>query len=200
VETRILVELIGEHDQANGHFVREYRRDPVRAVNVIRIHDDGLLEMRIYSHRATGGRYKDDLPMMWGLLSGLADFDDYEELSLLTAKQTIWEKRAELKGILRFSRASLRDKSGTTMDCAVGSFDADLFDDDAAEAGLSIFHKKGRAYCDRHNLWWLTQRSGIPSKDVHVLLSGEENEFAVTMQCVREDYEYVLAELRRLNK
>lgn len=200
IETRMLVHFVGEREEPNGNFVREYRREPVRAVNVARLTADGLLEIRIYSHRAQGRSYIDDLPTIWGLLAGLIDADDFSEWSLTQAKQALWEQRAALSGRVRFSKASLRDTSGTTMDCSTGSSDFNLFDDDAAEAGLRTFHRKGRAYCDRHNVWWLQQKGGIPSKDVHVLLAGAPHEFAVTMQCTRHEYEYVLAELRRLNQ
>jgi hypothetical protein len=200
VETRILVELVGEREVGGGRFVREYQRDPVRAVNVVRMQPDGLLEVRIYSHRASTGAYREDVPAMWGYLAGLVDEEDFAPLSLLRAKQALWEQRKNLHGVVRFTKASLKDVAGTTMDCATGSRDAHLFDDAAAEEGLSIFHRRGAAYCDRHNVWWLKQNGRAPTRDVHVLIGGAENEFAVTMQCTRSDYEHVLTELRKFNQ
>jgi hypothetical protein len=38
------------------------------------------------------------------------------------------------------------------------------------------------------------------SRDLHVLLGGLSNEFAVTMQCTRDDYEKVLADIRSFNR
>jgi hypothetical protein len=85
------------------------------------------------------------------------------------------------------------------MDCSVGTSDQNLLDDDAAEAGLSTFHTRGMAYCDRHNVWWRKQGSGIPSSDIHTFLAGAPNEFVMTAQCTRADYRYVLGQLRSLN-
>lgn len=200
VETRTIVEMVSEHEQANGNFLREYSRTPIRAVNIVRLHSNGLLEVGIYSHRAQVRRYDQDVPAMWGLLAGLLEADDYAEWPLVKAKQALWEQRAALNGRIRFSKASLRDTAGTIMDCTSGSADSNIFDDAAAEAGLSTFHKRGSAYCDRHNLWWLEQSDGVPSRKVHVLLGGAPNEFAVTMQCSRSDYQHVLSELRQLNR
>jgi hypothetical protein len=67
---------------------------------------------------------------------------------------------------------------------------------------------KHKAYCDTSNVWWLkgggkqaeNEFDMIPSKDVHVLLRGAINEFAVTAKCSKQDYEYVLDQLRRNNK
>ena len=39
----------------------------------------------------------------------------------------------------------------------------------------------------------------LPSRDVHVLLKGALNEFAVTAKCSKQDYEYVLTQLRKYN-
>ena len=40
----------------------------------------------------------------------------------------------------------------------------------------------------------------LPSKDVHVILKGKLNEFAIPAQCSKQDYEYVLNQLRKYNK
>lgn len=199
IETRALVRLVQESELGQGRFTREYQRDLIRAVNVARLHSDGLLELRIFSHRTPGRSYADDLPAMWGLLSGLLDEADFSEWSLVGAKKALWRQRNDNSDRIRFSTASMRGTSGTTMSCRTGSISASLFDDEAAEESLMIFEKKGEAYCNAHNVWWIGQTNGLPAKDVHVLLSGADNEFAVTQQCTRDDYEHVLAEIRSIN-
>jgi hypothetical protein len=71
-----------------------------------------------------------------------------------------------------------------------------LFDDQGAALSLDAFFEH-HGYCDSSNIWWLksSEEPPIPSKDVHVLLSGATNEFAVTARCSREDHEYVLRQL-----
>lgn len=53
-------------------------------------------------------------------------------------------------------------------------------------------------YCDSSNIWFL-KGSPVPARDIHVVLSGEENEIAVPANCSEVDYEYVLSELKALN-
>lgn len=54
-------------------------------------------------------------------------------------------------------------------------------------------------YCSSSNVWFLEGPSGIPSKKIHVLLSGEMHEFAITMHCRKADYDYVIGKIRFLN-
>lgn len=55
-------------------------------------------------------------------------------------------------------------------------------------------------HCDSNNLFF-RQREGYdtPSREVHVLMSGEYNEFAITTYCKTEDYEYVLQRVLEFN-
>jgi hypothetical protein len=57
IESRAVVTMVQEKELGNGRFTREYKRDLVRAVNVARLHSDGLLELRIFSHRTPGRSY-----------------------------------------------------------------------------------------------------------------------------------------------
>jgi hypothetical protein len=73
-----------------------------------------------------------------------------------------------------------------------------LFDDSGAAESIDKFRGHG-AHCDSSNIWFRPVE-GIFTREIHVLVSGLSNEFAVTANCTRTEYEYVLNELRTCNK
>jgi len=190
-----------------GDFVvRRYRELTVRAVNLFRLSDDGLLELRIYTHDNSSD-YRNDVTKMWSTASFLFSPGDFKELSIAKAKTNLWKNRNSLRSVIRYSDSTLRNALGTALSASTGSEQQSLFDDQGASNSLDEFLKY-KAYCDASNVWWL--RGGgrqaenefdmLPSKDVHVLLKGAINEFAVTAKCSKQDYEYVLDQLRKHNK
>ncbi len=197
VEQRTYQVFVGEEERVGGRTIREYQDEKVRAVNLFKLHPDGLLELRIQSHRNTS-EYKEDVERFWTLIGALLPGKAFAEVPLSKAKQGLWEKREELKGVVRYSGAQLRDSKKTVLTAATGTASANLSEDEGAAKSLDQFLEHD-AYCDGSNIWWLPN-SGVPSTDLHVLLSGLINEFAVTMKCSKEDYEYALSQLRQHNK
>jgi hypothetical protein len=178
----------------------EYDLERVRAVYIARLHSDGLLEVRIYSHRSGGARaYKEDVNQILASLVGMVDPAKTKVVSLQKLKDALWSRRASLQGYVRYSDSELRNEHGSRLRGATGREEADLFDDPATEASMETFGEKSDAYCESLNVWWKTQKDGRPSKDIHLWLAGDENEFAINQQCSRADYEHVLSELRRLS-
>ena len=192
--------------RVEGDFlVRRYRELTVRAVNLFKLHDDGLLELRIYSHENSSD-YRNDVSKMWSFLSFLFSPGDFNELPIGKAKTNLWKKRNSLKSVIRYSDSTLRNALGTALSASTGSEQQSLFDDLGASNSLDEFLKH-KAYCDTSNIWWLkgggkqaeNEFDMLPSRDVHVLLKGALNEFAVTAKCSKQDYEYVLTQLRKYN-
>lgn len=198
VETRESQHPLGEERSDGGTILTkryELRKD--RAVNVVRLTRDGLLEVRI-SARSTGStKYKDDLERMWIRLRGLLSLTDFRPVSFLHLKSRIVSNPDELAGKLRFSTSTLRNEDGTTMNVASRGVDADLYGDDGASNGIKAFLAQD-GYCEGSNFFF-TKNAEL-SKDVHILLSGEINEFAITAACSEEDYRYVLNEIRKLSE
>lgn len=197
VERRESQRFAGQHRSADGtRLTKEYELVRERAVNVVRLHHDGLLEMRI-SARSTGStKYEQDVKMFWDRLRGLVDLGDYRPLPLAKLKAKLVEP-SKLVGLIRSSGSTLRNADGTVMHMSSRGEDADLYKDTGASDGISAFAKQG-GYCDGSNFFF-TKNPHL-SKDVHILLSGAINEFAVTADCSEEDYRYVLSQVRSLNK
>ena len=131
---------------------------------------------------------------------------DFKELPILKAKNNLWRNREKLRSILRYSDSSLRNPQGTVLTAATGAEQMSLFDDVGASRSLDEFLKYD-AFCDSSNVWWLKGNTpkniaslAVPSKDVHMFLSGAPHEFALTAKCSKQDYEYVLDQIRRNNR
>jgi hypothetical protein len=183
-----------------GYFVLRYKDDKIRAVNVVRLTADGQLDLRVFSHK-NANDYRNDISSVWSRVNDVIEASLFKQVSLVTAKNNLLEKRSELKGILKFSRSQLRNQSGVVLSAATGSEESSLFEDVGANKSIDEFlHYK--AYCDASNVWWLKGDNGgpgVPSRDVHVILSSSVNEFVLTAKCQKKDYEYVLGQLRAHN-
>jgi hypothetical protein len=197
IEQRTYERFVGQRDESASRFIREYERFTVRAVNVVRLHPNGLLEIRIYSHRNTSD-YEADLSTMWDKINFLIPTRGFDPVSISKAKRYLWTKRASLKGIIRYTSSSLRDPSGDTVAASSAGGQQSLFNNPRAAASIDAFYGDD-TMCDRSNIWW-EKRDPAPSKDVHTLLGGAINEFALTAQCGRDDYEYVLEGILKANE
>lgn len=204
VERRVYQRFVDQRVEG-GFTVKRYKDIEVRAVNLFKLHNNGLLEVRIYTHDNSSD-YQNDVTKMWNLLSFLYPPSDFSEYPIAKAKTNLWTKRNALKTVIRYSDSVLRNALGTALSASTGSEQQSLFDDQGASNSLDEFLKH-KAYCDSSNIWWL--RGGgkqsanefemLPSKDVHVILKGKLNEFTIPAKCSKQDYEYVLDQLRKYN-
>ncbi len=196
IETRISQKPLGEKIVGDV-LTKRYALKRERAVNVIRLHADGLLEVKIGSHSNTSN-YKNDIHSFLSTVKPIIPFENFREIPLSNLKDRLWNDRTSLSEIVKFSHSTLRNDKGTVLQAACGSIDYDLIEDEGATSSLDKFIDHD-AFCDSSNIWFKKQESGVPTKDIHVLLSGESNEFALTIHCAKEDYEYVLSKIRELN-
>lgn len=199
VETRIYDTLVGTNELGNGRFTREYQREQVRAVNVLRLHHNGVLEARVYSHINGSRDYQQEVDSLIDFFNGLIDRTKYTAVSLGKAKRNLYESRHDLEGVVSFSGARIRNPAGINVTVACGR-DQSVFADGPTDKGVHTMVKSGHAHHDELNVWWLKQPKGRPTQDVHVLMGGQLNEFAVTQQATRADYEHVFAEVSSFNK
>ena len=196
VESREERRYVGE-TKVGELYQKSWSVTPVRAVNVARLHQDGLLEMSIHSHGGSG-QYADDLSRFWEMLESFIPQSHFSDFSIANAKNHFWENRASLSGRVRFSDSTMRNECGTTLIASTGRGDDDLVHDSGASASIDEFLDHG-AYCDSSNVWFGSP-SGVINREVHVLLSSRGNEFAVPSNCTQAEYEYVLNELRTHNR
>lgn len=201
-------DLIVKEIQAREHFrligttetdtkmTKEYARELERGVNVIRLHRNGQMEVRVAS-RTGSARYATDLQQLRDRLKQLIPLEHFGEVSLSKAKEALWANKSSYAGRIRFSEVSARNDDDFVLKAAAGSIDANVSANAASVSSMENFlGHQGR--CEAYNLWF--SKDHTPSgRDVHFLLSGEVNEFAINANCTKEDYEYVLSEIRALN-
>lgn len=197
IEQRTYERFVGQRDESENRFIREYERYVVRAINVVRVHPSGLLELRIYSHKNTS-EYEVDVSAMWDKINFIIPKRGFDAISISNAKRYLWAKRESLKGIVRYTSSSLRDPSGATVAASASTGQQNLFNNRRAAASIDAFYADD-TMCDKSNVWW-EKRDPSPSRDVHTLLAGGINEFALTAQCAKEDYEYVLDWILKANE
>ena len=198
IEKRISREFIGEEELENGVYVRKYQQIVERAVNIAKLHPDGLLEIRISSHR-NSSNYKWDVDSLRKRVSDFIPIAEFLPISIGIAKDRLWKDRASLSPEIRFSASTFRNDFGSQIRASAGSLDEDLFEDEGVEESLEKFVEHD-AYCDTTNIWFLIDKTRQDGKKIHVILSGELNEFSITTHCTMSDYEYVLNRIRSLNQ
>lgn len=198
VETRTVYVPIGTvRDPETKILSKKYQPENKRVVNIARLHSEGFLELRIASRDNTT-KYKEDVDRFFCALRTIFNRDEFQDWSLAKVKDALWERRETLKELVRYSDYTLKNDNGTTLRAATAFSTEDLNDDDAAQESLSKF-RQTTAICLSSNIFFKIPGSE-PPREVHVLLSGEANEFALTAACKKEDYEYVLEQIRQNNK
>ncbi len=202
VESREFYKLEEEYPENGGRYrVKRYKRYEVRAVDVLRVHSDGFTEMRIQSHDSRND-YSDHLATAWNYFAHFVSRFQFDDKSVSTAQQNLWKSRSALKKVLRYSDSRLRDLKGAVLTAATGAQQDSLFDNEKASKSIDAFWDEDTV-CDKSNVWWLKtsdESSSVPSRPIHTVMAGAPNEFTIPGKCNREDYEYVLAQIRKANK
>jgi len=197
VEIREYQKYIGTRPYGN-ELHKIYSRVQERCVNLAKLHRNGLLEIRVAAH-SNSTKYDADIRRFWHQIGAFLPSGDFKESSLSVAKDRLWGERAELSEKIRYTDSTIRNEAGNVLRGAAGGDKSDLVSDEAVSKSLDfLLEHDDAAYCEGANIWF-KETVGL-STDVHVLLGGEVNEFALPASCTAEDYQYVLDQLRSLNR
>lgn len=198
IEKRTSKKLTSETtDDVAMTFTKVYKFEHQRAINVARLWDTGLLEVRIAS-RDNATRYREDLAHFFNRLKPIIARNEFVEVSLRQLKKNLWAKRVELQHLVKFSTYTLQDDEGMSLRAnAVLSTD-DLAGSERVAKSLAEFNAE-TVQCSDSNIYFKIVENGETVKEIHVLLNGEDNEFAVTAAITEEEYEYVLRQVLQHN-
>lgn len=198
IETRETSELISE-DSKGDILTKKWRIKKDRAVNLFKLHADGLLELRITS-QSNSRKYKQKVDQAWELVAEFLPNAYFGEISLLKIKDRLWRDRTLLQDTIKFSHVTLKNDAGNTIIAGVGSSASNLHEDKGIIDSVQAFVEND-AYCDSHNICFKITGGCDQDKprEIHVLLSGEVNEFAIPAHCSSQEYEYVINQIRFLN-
>nr|WP_218182750.1 hypothetical protein [Pseudomonas gingeri] len=198
VEGREIRRLSGEGtDPATGEFLRRYAMTKKRAVNIVHLDQSGLLEFRIASQDNQTKKYAELLWLLKAKVRKLLPDDGFSEISLTTAKNKILRDRDNLAAEIRYSNSTARNDLGATMQISSSSTDESLSSDDGSMGALDRF-LEGDGQVTGANIYVKLPDSD-PTRELRLLISGENNEFAVTVACSAGEYEYVRGKVIAFN-
>jgi hypothetical protein len=197
VITRESFELTGE--SMNGDtFQKTYKRVRERGVNILSLTASGDLQIRLNSRRGSS-RYTDDLLQFVQRMAAFVPVHAFAIVSLHKAKAKLWTDRKTLASKIRYSDLVVTNDEDVSLRAYGNALDVNVVGNDAAEASVDSF-LSSNGYCESSNVWFMKGSvTPVPARDIHVVLNGEANEFAVPANCSEADYEYVLSEIRTLN-
>lgn len=198
VEKRTSKKLTSETtDDDAMTYTKVYKVEHQRAINVARLWDNGLLEVRIAS-RDNATRYRDDLARFFHRLKPIILRNEFVEVPLWKLKKNLWTNRLALQHLVKFSTYTLQDDEGMSLRAnAVMSTD-DLAGSERVAKSLAEFNSEA-VQCSDSNVYFKIVENGETMKEIHVLLTGEDNEFAITAAITEGEYEYVLRQVLQHN-
>lgn len=197
VESRDVHKLIGmEEGAAENRMHKVYAVEKKRAVNIARLCANGEMELRIASQDNTT-RYSGNVASFFVAISDFLPRSEFHEVSLSLAKARLLSEHASLKNEIRYGNSEAVNEYGRRLGVSTSSQEENVFDDDGLKDGLGGFLAKG-GLVSRTNLYFKIHGSS-PAREVHVLLSGAHNEFAIPVGCTPEDFGYVCEKIREFN-
>lgn len=197
VETRTVNRLVGTKVDPDGtQMAKIYNLERKRAVNIARLTTEGELEIRIASQDNVT-RYYENVAAFFGAISKLMPKSEFHDVSISKAKAKILNGQATLKSIIRYGNSEAANDYGRRILVSAAAQEDDIFDDAGLKNGLKAFLDQG-GEVKSTNLYFIIPASD-PTREVHVLLSGAHNEFAIPVACTREDFDYVCGKIREFN-
>lgn len=198
IEKRTVRKLKSEQtDNLQMEYTRVYKVEEQRVVNMARLCADGQLEIRLASRDNTT-HYREDLTSFLGRLWPIIQKSEFKETSLKNVKDNLWARRVELKDVVWFSTYVLENDEGLSLKASAAFSTDDLADSECLGKSFAEFNSD-TTYCSESNVYFKLPGIDGSEKEIHVLLNGEGNEFAVTSAITEEEYEYVLQQVRKYN-
>ena len=179
-----------------GTITKKYNFTEKRAVNIATLDHEGILELRIAS-QDNSNKYTDLVRDMLSRIRKLIPHDGFSIVSLGPAKDKILKNREQLSREFRYSNSTAVNDLGAVMQISSSSQDDNLSSDDGSMAAIDSF-LAGDGHVTGANVYAKIPNTE-PQREIHVLLRGEVNEFAVPVACSAGEYSYVRGKVIALN-
>ncbi len=183
-------------DPATGDLVKRYTFSPKRAVSVAHLGADGILELRIAS-QDNQTKYHELVRAMLARIRKFIPMDGFSEVSLSIAKNKILKDRVTLASEVRYSNSTAKNDLGGVMQLSSSSAEDNLSDDDGSMGALDKFLATD-GHVTGTNVY-LKLPNTSPPREIHLLISGALNEFAIPVTCSAGEYEYVRGKILAFN-
>ncbi|MET3051701.1 hypothetical protein ABXV19_07730 [Pseudomonas alkylphenolica] len=195
-ETRESSKLVDDNlDTNKNQRVKVYQITKKRAISIAHLDRSGLLQIRIAS-RDNSTKYHEQVSAMIATILKYVPIGSFEQVSLSKAKDTMYYKQEDFAGIIRYTTTTAMNDYGISMNLAAPNLSKGLSEDDGSSAAMKGFMDK-KGFVTGSNIWFIMPSDA--SRQIHVLLSGERNEFAVTGTCTPGEYSYVIEKILSLN-
>lgn len=197
VETRTTTKYLhSTFDKVTSQMSKVYSVLEKRAINIACLHSDGLLEIRIAS-QDNSTKYEKNVRTFFHSLAPLIAYGEFRAIGLHKAKTKIWEDRKALSKEIRYNNSVAKNDLGIQLNISTATYDENLSEDAGSENALQAFIDED-GQVTSSNIHFVVP--SVPEREIHVLLGGDLNEFAITAACTTEDYEYVCGKILSLNK
>lgn len=197
VEKRITRTFDSENiDEAAGLITKKYKFTVKRAVNVAILNHEGNLELRIAS-QDNQSKYTNLVRELLLKVRKFIPLDGFATVSLNNAKTKILKDRVKLADEIRYSHSTARNDLGAVMQISSSSQEDNLSSDDGSMAALDSFLASDGHVTGTNVYVKIPDTS--PQREIHLLIGGEVNEFAVPVACSAEEYSYVRGKVISLN-
>ncbi|WP_100633136.1 hypothetical protein [Pseudomonas qingdaonensis] len=183
-------------DRQAGTITKNYSFKEKRAVNIATLDHEGWLELRIAS-QDTQTNYTQLVREMLVKVRKLLPHDGFNIVSLNDAKTKILTDRVALADQIRYSHSTAKNALGAVMQLSSSSQEDNLSSDDGSMAAIDSF-LAGDGRVTGTNVYVKIPDSE-PAREVHLLISGDVNEFAVPVACSAGEYSYVRGKVIALN-
>lgn len=195
-ECRETSKFVGEeYDEVSNRKIKTYEVNRRRAVSIAHLSADGTLELRIAS-RDNSTRYHEQISSVIRLTNNFIPMDSFEPMSLSKAKDTLFAKKDELSGVIRYTTTTARNDFGVAMNLSAADLSKNLHDDGGSTSAMKEF-LNNRGFVTGSNIWFILPDD--TERQIHVMLSGELNEFAINAACTPREYSYVIGKILSLN-
>lgn len=183
-------------DRDAGTITKKYNFTEKRAVNIATLNHEGLLELRIAS-QDNSTKYTNLVREMLGRIRKFIPIDGFGTTSLGAAKDKILKDRAGLAHEFRYSNSTAVNELGAVLQISSSSQDDNLSSDNGSMAAIDSF-LAGDGHVTGANVYAKIPNTD-PQREIHLLLGGDINEFAVPGACSAGDYSYVRGKVISLN-
>jgi len=195
-ECRETNKLVGEeYDEATSRKTKTYEVKKRRAVSIAHLNSEGVLELRIAS-RDNSSKYHEQISAVLRLTSKLIPMDSFEQLSLSKAKGRLFSDKDKLVGVVRYTTTTAKNDFGVAMNLSAADMSKNLHDDGGSTSAMNEF-LSNNGFVTGSNVWFIMPNDA--ERQIHVMLSGELNEFAINAACTPREYSYVIGKILSLN-
>ncbi|MDF5804620.1 hypothetical protein P4238_11985 [Pseudomonas aeruginosa] len=195
-ECRQTSKLVGdEYDEATSRRYKTYEIKKKRAISIAKLSIDGTLELRIAS-RDNSTKYHEQISELIRKVNNFFNITLFHQVSLSTAKDTLFKNKEKFEGTIRYSNTTARNDFGVAMNLSASNLSQSLLEDNGSNSAMKEFLSND-GFVTGSNIWFILPED--EDRQIHVILSGETHEFAVTGACTSREYSYVLGKILSLN-